>query len=207
LVYPIRSASQITLACYGGGSPNAILYQAVNGQPGFTFDSWFFYLTDRCFTLGKQNITLSYTGGYITPGMLAMQTLPAPTVSSVVGLGAMIQVAGLYYRCITAGTTGATAPQWGLLLNSMTVDGGVVWLCQGAIPTLPPTASYIPEDIEQACIQQVALLYKNQTRVGDTSTGTGPDRVNYFLKGAEATTLDMLRPHREPFPIDGMGVV
>lgn len=210
LVYPILSVSSVGLS-YVGGQAGLSYVPAANGNnAGFTFDSWFINLQPgwfgRGFPVGKQNVTLSYLGGFLTPGMLAMQTLPAWAAGTTVTLGSMIQVAGFYYRCTTAGTTGSVTPTWNPVKNSITLDNGVAWIAQGLVPAISPLASYIPEDLELACLQQVALLYKNQTRVGDTSTGVGAERTNYYLKDMASTTKLMLDLHREKFPIDGMGI-
>jgi len=78
---------------------------------------------------------------------------------------------------------------------------------QGALPVLPGNADMVPEDFQRACIQQASLLFKNRTRVGDTGSGVGPDRINYFLKDAHPSTIALLDKHKEVFPTDGMGTV
>jgi hypothetical protein len=117
-------------------------------------------------------------------------------------------VGGYYYESINSGTTGATAPgTWLQTRNSITNDNGIFWRCEGAIPVLPSNANMVPDDFQMACMQQSALLFKNRTRVGDTGSGVGPDRINYFLKDAHPSTISMLDKHREVFPTDGMGTV
>jgi len=214
LIYPILSVTSLVIAPLFG-SPGQTILPPVAGStavPQFSHDNWFIYLNGgfrECgFCAGRQNITLNYIAGYITPGQLQVLALPTWVASSNVAQNQQVQVAGFYYTAINAGTTSAApGPTWLQVRNSITVDNGVSWLCNGPIPVLPPSADIINADFQQACKQQSALLFKNRTRVGDTGSGVGPDRINYFLKGAHPSTLDLVNPHREVFPIEGMGIV
>jgi hypothetical protein len=208
LVYPILGVTSAVISS-GPGVPGQTI-NPTSGPPSgpyLTNDNWFIYLRGADFCEGRQNITLNYTAGFITPGQLQVLALPVWVAGTYTLQNQQVQVAGFYYTAINTGTTGASAPTWGTIRNSITVDNGVSWLCNGPIPVLTPTANIIDGDFQQACMQQAALLFKNRTRVGDTGSGVGPDRVNYFLKGAHPSTIDLINPHREVFPIDGMGPV
>lgn len=212
LVYPILAVQSVVLSPEGG-SPGATIVPAT-GQTAtaLTFDKWFINLTQGwfggTFPYGKQNIVLNYTAGFITAGQLAVLSCPAWAASTVVTQSYQILVNGYLYQSINAGTTGANPPEtWNQTVNSLTADNGILWLCIGpALSNFPSNAGLVPDDIVEACMQQSALLFKNRTRVGDTGTGVGPDRVNYFLKDAHPSTIMMLNPHKETFPTDGMGV-
>jgi hypothetical protein len=207
LVYPIQSVASIVIA-------------AINGQPGqtltpnnYTNDNWFIYLQPGnafgCrFSYGKQNITLNYTAGFITPGQLQLLSAPAWAASTLMTVGAQIQAAGQIYQVLVAGTTGLTIPAFVDTQNTIIAgDGSVTWWAVGPVPVLPSTAQMLPYDLQLACLQQSALVSKNRTRVGDTSTGVGPDRVSFFMRGMTDSTKELLNRHREVFPTDGMGVV
>jgi hypothetical protein len=143
-----------------------------------------------------------------TVAPLAFYPYQQTTVTTTAASNAQIQVGGFYYESVNSGTTGSTAPAtWLQTRNSLTNDNGIFWRCEGAIPILPSNANMVPDDYQMACMQQSALLFKNRTRVGDTGSGVGPDRINYFLKDAHPSTIALLTPHKEVFPIDGMGVV
>lgn len=208
LVYPILAVTSVVIAPAFGESGQTILPPVARStaSPSFSNDNWFIYLRGRDFLYGKQNITLNYIAGYITPGQLQVLALPTWVASTNVSQNQQVQVGGFYYTAINAGATG-TGPTWLKTRNSITVDNGVRWLCNGPLPVLPPSADIINADFQQACMQQSALLFKNRTRVGDTGSGVGPDRINYFLKGAHPSTLDLVNPHREVFPTEGMGIV
>lgn len=209
LFYPLLNVSSVVIAPFAGSPGATITPPAGNASQlqVLSWDQWFIYLVGNVFTRGQQNVTLNYTAGFITPGQLQLLTLPAWTAGGPVTQNQQIQVGGYYYQAINSGTSAAApGPTWQTQKNSVTNDNGVLWLCLGPMPTLPPNASLTPGDIVEACLEQSALLFKNRTRVGDTGTGMGPDRINYFLKGVKPETLDKLKPHREVFPIDGMGV-
>lgn len=172
-----------------------------------TNDKWFIYADRWFFECGRQNVLLNYAAGFITPGQLQLIVLPAWSGGTLIAPSSQIQSGGFYFQSINGGTTGASLPTFLTARNGLTNDNGIIWRCQGAIPILPPTADIVPDDFQEACIQQSALLFKNRTRVGDTGTGVGPDRVNYFTKDAHPSTLELLKRHREVFPTDGMGTV
>lgn len=206
LVYPIDSVASIVIAPIAG-MPGQTLT-----SNNFTWDQWFLYITQGwafgcSFPRGQQNITITYTAGFVTPGQLAVLSQPAWAAGLQVGVGYQIQAAGQLYQVITSGTTGSTIPNFLNAQNSIIPDNGVVWWAVGPIPVLPPTAPQLPQDIQLACLQQSALVSKNRTRVGDTGTGVGPDRISYFLKDMTEDTRRRLDRHREVFPTNGMGIV
>jgi hypothetical protein len=209
LVYPIVSVTSVVIAPFAG-TPGTTITPPANPATqlqSLSWDQWFIYLVGNCFERGKQNVTLNYTGGFITPGQLQLLTLAGWTAGGTVTQNQQIQVGSYYYQAVNSGTSGAApGPTWEIITNSVTNDNGVLWLCLGPMPIYPPNASLVPDDITEACLEQCSLLFKNRTRVGDTGMGLGPDRVNYFLKDAHPSTIEKIRRHREVFPIDGMGV-
>lgn len=209
LVYPIISVQSVVITPNFGQPGTTILPANGSQVPALTNDKWFVNLHSgffaNCFPEGKQNVTLNYTAGYITPGQLQLLALPGWISAGGVTQNQQIQNAGYVYQAINSGTSG-TVVAWLTVTNSVTNDNGVMWLCLGPVPTLPALASLAPYSLVEACLEQSALLFKNRTRVGDTSSGVGPDRVNYFLKGALPSTIDKIKPYREVFPTEGMGV-
>lgn len=211
LVYPIISVTSVVISPQGGAQGTTITPNGNGSTPSLVFDKWFITLQSgyfcNLFPYGAQNVTLNYTAGYITPGQLQVLILPAWTAGRITAQNDQIQSGGFYFTALNPGTTGVSLPIFNDIRNSITGDNGVQWLCGGAIPVLAPNADIVPEDFQQACMQQSALLFKNRTRVGDTGSGVGPDKINYFLKDAHPSTISMLNPHREVFPTEGLGVV
>lgn len=306
LRYPILSVTNVQIRPTFGAAAQTVLPASALQAGGITNDNWFINMQPgwfgSFFPNGKQNVTLNYLAGFVTPGMVAVQALPQwPGNLATVKQGQQIQVNGYYFTCRVPGVTQATgmpafpgaaggvAPTlpgyvWGeepaglknsvnriftflnipnpaaatqlyfngirltqgsdytlvagtitltfapastdvlvgdyptagigavlpsvggSVTNTVVIDGSAIWVCKGFVPVIPAGVPWLPEDIELACLQQCSLLFKNRTRVGDTSTGVGADRVNYFLKDAHPSTIMMLNPHRETFPTDGMGV-
>lgn len=206
LVYPILSVQGINIS-YVAGQPGQVLT-----SNNYAFDTWFIYLEPgwafgNSFSQGKQNITLTYTAGFLTPGQIALLSLPAwaPNVSTTVG--AQISASGFVYQAITGGTTSSgSSPYFPAQQNAIVHDNSVYWLAIAQVPGVPSNAPLLPEDIQLACNQQAALISKGRTRVGDTSTGVGPDRVSFYLRGMSDSTKEILTRKKEVFPIDGMGV-
>lgn len=211
LVYPILSVSSVVIKPENGSQGTTITPNTNGSTPSLTFDKWFITLLSgyfcNVFPCGAQNVTLNYTAGFITPGQLQVLALPAWVANGVVTQNQQVQVGGFYYQAINSGTSGGSVATWGQIRNQTTNDNGILWLCLGAIPSLPVNADFAPTNLQQACLQQSALLFKNRTRVGDTGSGVGPDRINYFLKDAHPSTVEMVMRHKEVFPTDGMGPV
>lgn len=59
----------------------------------------------------------------------------------------------------------------------------------------------LPEDLKLACLELVALYYRKRDRVGDTSTGIGPERINFDMKAIPNSTKDILNWHRNVAPV------
>lgn len=212
LVYPILSVSSVVIQPQNGSQGTTITTNTNGSTPSLTFDKWFITLLSgyfcNTFPYGAQNVILNYTAGFITPGQLQVLILPVWVAGGTVIQNQQMQVGGFFYQAVNGGTSSTSpGPTWNQTRNSLTNDNGVMWLCLGAIPVLPPNADIVHGDLQQACLQQSALLFKNRTRVGDTGSGVGPDRINYFLKDAHPSTVALVMTHKEVFPTDGMGPV
>lgn len=210
LVYPILSVASVVITPQGGSPGTTITPNGNGSTPSLVFDKWFITLQSgyfcNTFPYGAQNVTLNYTAGFLTPGQVQVMILPAWAASAAVIQNQQMQIGGFYYQAVNSGTTGI-GTAFSQVRNSLTNDNGVMWLCLGAVPVPPADADFVPDDLQQACLQQSALLFKNRTRVGDTGSGVGPDRINYFLKDAHPSTVELVMRHKEVFPTDGMGPV
>lgn len=218
LRYPIVSVQNVEVSPFFGGPKNVITPTGQQGPGGLTYSKWFINLQQGWFGSrfpeGHQNLILNYSAGFILPGQLAVQQLPQwPGAGLTVKQGAQCQANGYYFTCMRPGVTSNPGPPaWPVagqtgIDNTQVTDGQVIWVLKGIVTTVfPPTAEWLPSDIEEACLQQSALVQKQRSRIGDQSTGVGADRVNYFMKAMHPTTIEMLIHHKEVFPTDGMGV-
>ncbi len=176
---------------------------------GYTFDDRFIYIGGgfasgpRRFVRGMQNVQVVYSAGYITPGMIAVAALPGWAASQAYAANAEIVAAGYVFTTAAGGTSGAAAPDWPEQLGASVADGTVTWQCTAGAVGLFAGAELLPDGIKVAAMQQVALTFKQRTRVGDSGTGEGPQRVSYMNQALHPTTLAMLDPYRDwAFPGD-----
>jgi len=204
--WPVLSVSSVTIdtsAIPATGNP------PTQSWGGYTFDNRFVYIAPgflgfpAYFQRGIQNVQIVYAAGYITPGMIAVAALPGWAASTAYAANAQIQAGGMVFTTAAAGTSGASAPAWPTQLGATVADGTVTWQATGEAVSLFAGAELLPDGIRVAAMQQVALLFKNRTRVGDTGTGEGPQRVSYMNQGLHKTTCMMLDPYRDwAFPGD-----
>lgn len=108
------------------------------------------------------------TAAYLTAAQWGL----APTVSTAVTAGAMMQTGGNIHRAITGGTTAATAPTYATAIGSTTTDGPVTWLMEGAgsmiaAVSTPYTSGYVVRPVTGN-----GFLYR--TVVAGTSAATAP---------------------------------
>jgi hypothetical protein len=174
---------------------------------GYTFDNRFVYISQgsggfpRYFGRGVQNVQVVYSAGFITPGMIAVAGLPAWTANTAFAANAEIIANGFVFTTSAGGTSGAMAPTWPMQLGASVLDSAVTWVCTAAAVSLFPGAQLLPDGIKVACMQQVALTFKQRTRVGDSGTGEGPQRVSYMNQALHPTTLAMLNVYRDVVPM------
>ena len=204
--FPIIGVSSVTV---DGSTIPAAGNPPTQSWGGYTFDNRFVYVGPgflgfpRRFVRGMQNTQVVYSAGYITPGMIAIAALPAWGAETSYAVNAQVSANGYVFTTAAAGTSGATAPEWPAQLGASVTDGTVTWQCTGAAVALFQGAELLPDGIRVAAMQQVALTFKQRTRVGDRGTGEGPQRVSYFMGALHPTTCAMLDPYRDwSFPGD-----
>lgn len=202
-VIGVESVTIETTAIPAAGNP------PTQSWGGYTFDDRFVYVSPgylgypQYFCRGYQNVQVVYSAGYITPGMIAVAGRPGWAASTAYAANAEIVAggsgpsAGYVFATAAGGTSGASAPAWPAQPGASVVDGTVTWQCTAAAVSLFPGAELLPDGIRVACMQQVALVFKQRTRVGDSGTGEGPQRVSYMNQALHPTTCAMLDPYRD----------
>ncbi|HTU55755.1 MAG TPA: hypothetical protein VMF62_17460 [Acetobacteraceae bacterium] len=210
--FPIIGVTSVTVdttAIPAAGAP------PTQSWGGYTFDDRFVYVGSGFlgfpgrFARGMQNVEIAYSAGYITPGMIAVAALPAWTGQTNYVVNAEIVATpaggtqGYVFTTAAGGTSGASAPAWPAQLGASVTDGSLSWQCSAEAVALFPGAQLLPDGIKVAAMQQVALTFKQRTRVGDSGTGEGPQRVTYMNQALHPTTVAMLDPYRDwAFPGD-----
>ncbi|MGH7056866.1 MAG: hypothetical protein ACREFZ_03145 [Acetobacteraceae bacterium] len=204
--FPIFGVSSVTVDTHkfpAAGNP------PTESWGGFTFDDRFIYVGPgflgfpRRFMRGFQNVEVVYSAGYLTPGMIAVAALPGWSASTPYRANSEIIANGYVFATAAGGTSAASAPVWPAQVGASIADGEVTWQATAASVSLFGGAGLLPEAIKLAALQQVALVFKQRTRVGDSGSGEGPQRVSYMNKPLHPTTREMLDPYRDwGFPGD-----
>lgn len=161
---------------------------------GYTFDDRFLYATSG-FARGQQNVAVVYAAGYVTPGMIAVAGLPQWAPGTAYAANAQIQANGYVFTTATGGTSGTSVPSWPAGLGAGVADGTVSWQAVAEAVSLFPGAPLLPDGIRVAAMQQVALTFRQRTRVGDAGTGEGAQHVSYMTLALHPTTRAMLDPY------------
>ena len=84
-----------------------------------------------------------------------------------------------------------------LLLNTAVFprgSGNVVVAYQAGYATTPP-------DVEQACIELVAIRYQERQRIGLTSKGMAGETTAYMVKDMPDSVRTLLMQYREVVPV------
>lgn len=152
------------------------------------------------FRRGTQNVLIQYQAGYITPGIRKLAALPAWGAQQNYGKGQQIVAGAVVLEAQNAGMSGVSAPVWPTQEGAMVLDGTVTWLAVSPFLGPIPGAQLLPECIEVAAMELVGLQYRQRDRIGDSSTGIGPERVNYFMGAMSKTTQESLKPFRDTVP-------
>lgn len=195
--WPVLSISSLSV-----GS-TSISVSPSYGQTGYYLDPWDGYppgrpqaltLTGHVFWPGHSNVFISYLTGYVVQN--EVQTIPSSyqiTVNAPYGPWAVDQ--GVTYANGTAMTPVSGSPTVG----QYAVSGGIYTFAaadsgQGVLISY----SFIPSDIEQACIEMVGERYRTKDRIGENSkTLGGQETVSFATDSMNKYVRELLQPFRK----------
>jgi hypothetical protein len=175
------------------------------GQAGYTLEPWDGYppgspqsllLNGFNFSRGIGNVAVTYTAGYAVLG--EPQTVPsaAPRLVNVdAPFGNWAGDAGVVYADSGAALTPVNGePSDG----QYSVSGGAYHFSAGdQNKAVLISYSYVPADIEQACIELVGERYRTRDRIGQTSKSLGgQETVSFSTKSMNDTVREMLQPFK-----------
>jgi len=165
-------------------------YRFVPWDGGLPGDPTVIQFVNGFFYVGLQNVQIIYQAGYLVSGEAA--TVPAGAPFQVT----VQQPSGIWCRDngITFADTGATlAPVTGVpatgQYNVPTDTAPGVYTFSSADSGRPVLISYsfVPADLEEACIQLVAERYSYRSRVGELVKSLGGQETIRYLRGAPGT--------------------
>jgi hypothetical protein len=184
---------------------------------GYTWDDQFIYLRESdyyplvpsVFTRGVQNVQITYTAGYNTPGQVEQASYPGWSPVTAYALNTFVNPGNGYVYLASSisgtGTSDSVAPAWPTGVGQTIIDNAgpnqIVWKCYAPYVAPVSSADALPADLSAACVEQVVYLYKRRTRIGDKGYGVGPDHVDYFMDEMHATVKAVLSNYREVVPV------
>lgn len=189
--FPVLSVSSLSVA----GQPIAASGTPYDGgTPGYSFDPWdgyssgaqnqFLSLRGYSFPMGYSNISVTYTAGYVVQNEAA--TIPASsayTITPQAPYGAWMVDEGVTFAPSGTALTKVTgAPAAGQYSVSST--GVYTFNAANAGTAVLLSYSFVPSDLEQACIEMVAERYRYRSRIGEKSKSLGGQETISFDNSA-----------------------
>lgn len=186
-------------------------------QPGYGFDSEQIWIspasivnrfTGNGFSRGKFNVTLMYKGGFLVmpslsipnddSGLLPAEQVTIPqTTPEITTAFTVLSDNGVATLAGVSLTKVASAPATGQY--SFGKDGAYSFNVADANTDVLLSYSYVPPDIEQACVELVAMRYKEKDRIGQVSKAVGQETISYSQKSMPNDVGDILNQYRRLF--------
>jgi len=192
--------------------------------PGYGFDSDAVWIakttsTDALFSLGgfskgQRNVILSYIGGFLVLPLGQASTnswLPSAEVHTIPATPFQVtpDLLWLADNGVNFVATGvaliavAGSPAAGQYSVS-TINGipGVYTFNAGDVgKAVALSYSYVPSDIEQACIELIGLRWKEKDRIGVVSLAVGTESTTFFQKDMPAQVMTDLQQYKRVFSL------
>ncbi|MCE9561891.1 MAG: phage head-tail connector protein [Planctomycetes bacterium] len=197
--YPVLSVGSLAVGT------NSISASPAFGQSGFMLESWdglppghpqALDLYGYTFCRGNSNVAVTYTAGYAV--LNETQTVPGLSNYSIrvhEPFGIWAADNGVTYADGTALTPVDSVPAAGQY--STPGDGIYQFSDADANAAVLVSYSFVPFDVEQACIELVAERYNYKDRVGVASKSLGgQETVSYSLKAMPDHIATALQPFK-----------
>lgn len=196
--WPVLSVSSLTV------NGSAISASSSYGQAGFSLEPWDGFppgrqqALDLCgydFCRGLNNVAVGYTAGYVV--QREAQTVPSSTPYAVAvnaPYGSWGADVGVTYANGTALTAVSGNPSQG----QYSVSKGIYsFAAADANQAVLISYSFVPADIEQACNDTVAEIYRYKDRIGEkTKSLGGQESVSFDTTRLTAFTKQQLQPYK-----------
>jgi hypothetical protein len=198
--WPVLSVSAVTV------DTTSVPASSAFGQSGYRLEAWdgdtpgspqCLDLSGYNFWRGLGNIAVSYTAGYAVenepwtvPGRPYQVTVTAPFGSWAVDQG--VTANGV---AMTSVTTEPTASQYRV------IDGVYTFAAADTGKNVLISYSFVPADIEQACLELVGERYRTKDRIGEKSKSLGGQETISYSTAAMGDHVKMLlHPYRKVVP-------
>lgn len=147
------------------------------------------------FAEGVGNVSVTYNAGYKISG--EARVVPAsgsPTITVDAPYGSFAADGGVTYASGAALAFVASAP----VVGQYTVNAGVYsFAAADAGAEMCISYSYIPSDLEHACVALVAERYRYRSRIGEISKSLGgQETASYSQKDMPEFVRTLLQPYR-----------
>jgi Phage gp6-like head-tail connector protein len=215
--FPVSSVSSLMIGTFNIPlSPDGAIL-----QPGYAFDANQLWLSPAnvtsnrfdssvySFTKGIRNVVVKYVAGFLVmpwnafvpgdPDLLPseVQTIPAtpyqitPQLTWLQDNGVWNNTTGVAFTKVASGPIAGqySVDATGLYTFAAADSGTMVAL----------SYSYVPGDIEQACIELIGLRYKEKDRIGQVSKHVGTETISYSQKDMPSDVATMLNQRRKVF--------
>lgn len=200
--YPVLSVALVTIGA------NVLPASPDNGltQYGYGFDQRALWVDPVSvgFVRGVRNVRLQYTAGFAYPGYDNLDTywpaeaatIPASGAYTVSTLATWLKDLGVAFTGGAVLTAVASSP----LAGQYTVTNGVyTFNSADASKAILISYSYVPEDLEQACIEMIGVRFKEKDRIGQMSKSVGTETISFTQKDLTDSALLVVNQYRKVF--------
>ena len=156
-------------------------------------------LRGGCFTRGYSNVRITYNAGYALQDELRTVPITAPfIITANAPYGSFAIDEGVTYANGSALTKVTSAPVQAQYAESA---GVYTFSSLDVGAQLLLNYSYIPADIEHACVALVAERYRYRSRIGEISKSLGgQESMSYSQKDMPEFVRTLLQPYRRVLP-------
>lgn len=196
--WPVTSVTSLTVD--GNAVPAA---GPAGAAAGWVLDGWDGWSAGQpqalsvigyAFARGRQNIAIAYTAGYAVSGEL--QTVPSAAPFTLTTQRSWAADLGVAYAGGGALTPTSGSPVQG---QYSVLSGVYAFNAADAGKAVTFSYSYLPPEIEQACIELVALRYQERQRIGQVSKSLAGEVVAFSQKDMPDDVAAALAPYRRVF--------
>jgi hypothetical protein len=200
--WPVLAVASLTVGTQAIGAA------AAYGQAGYSLEPWDGYPPGRpqalnlqgyAFSCGHGNVAVTYTAGYVTRNEAHTVPTAAPfAVVATAPCGTWGADQGVTFADGTTLTPVAAAPATG---QYSAAGGRYTFAAADAGKAVLVSYSFIPGDVEQACVEMVGERYRTRDRIGETSkTLGGQETLSFSTDSMNKYVRELLQPFKRVVP-------